>query len=367
MKFTFDRDVMIKEIAIAQEVITNKSPLSILSNIFISTENGSLTVKATDSSVNFTTKIPVDVQEEGSTTIFCDKFMSILSQLPSGEVVFSHEDIKVSIKPSSKKIKFELKSIASDNFPEISSAVNMPFFEVPAKEFKQMITQTIFAVSEDTQRFFMTGVYFLKDNENLTMVSTDGRRLAFVSKQIAQGVNDFPAAIVPTKILNCILKNASDEGNISIAVVDKMIFAKFGNYEFSSLLLEGQFPNYQKVIPEKQSYFVKVSKKDLDAALKRTTIMVDKKISRLLFKISKGTLTLVSPESEIGTAQEEIACMYDGDDITMAFNYMYISEPLKVIGTDDIVLEFTEAMKAVTMRPEPASDYFHIIMPMNLN
>lgn len=367
MKFTFDRDAMIKEIAIAQEVITNKNALSILSNIYLNAENDTLTIKASDSSLNFTTRIPVDVQVEGNTTIFCDKFMSILSSLPSGNIEFDQEDVKVTIKPLDKKVKFQLKSIASEKFPEIANATDVPFFEVPAKDFKEMITQTIFAVSDDPQRFFMTGVYFTKIDENLTMVSTDGRRLAYVSKSIAQSINDFPAAIVPTKILNCILKNAGNEGNITISVVDKYIFAKFGNYEFSSLLLEGQFPNYQKVIPENQRAAIQVEKKDLESALKRTTIMVDKKISRLLFKISSGSLTLISPESELGTATEEIPCVYDGGDITIAFNYMYISEPLKVIDTENIVLEFTEPMKAVTMRPEPAADYFHIIMPMNLN
>lgn len=367
MKFTFDRDAMTKEIAVTQEVITNKNALSILSNIYMSAEQGMLTIKATDSSVSFTTKIPVEIQEEGSTTIFCDKFMSILSQLPSGEISFVQEDVKVTIKPVDKKIKFELKSIASEKFPEISAADNVPFFELPAKEFKQMIVQTYFAVSEDTQRFFMTGVYFKKDNDNLIMVATDGRRLSFISKEIAQGVGDFSPAIVPTKILGCILKNASDEGNIMLAVIDKMIFAKFGNYEFSSLLLDGQFPNYEKVIPDRQNFSMSALKSDLEQALKRTTIMTDKKVNRLLFKISEGNLTLISPDSEIGNATEEIPCNYSGEEVTIAFNHTYISEPLKFLGTERLVLEFTEPMRAVTLRPDPAADYFHIIMPMNLN
>jgi DNA polymerase III subunit beta len=367
MKFLFDRDAMIKEISIAQEIITNKSPISILSNILLITQDNTLTIKASDSSVNFTTHIPVDVQEEGNTTIFCDKFMSILSSSPAGEIEFEQKDIKVIIKPITKKIKFQLKSIASEKFPEMTAANNMPFFDIPVKDFKDMISQTVFAVSEDTQRYFMTGVYFTKANDNLIMVATDGRRLSYIAKPIAQGINDFPAAIIPIKILNCILKNAPDEGNISIAVVDKVIFVKFGNYEFSSLLLEGQFPNYQKVIPEHQSYSFQVNKADIDSALRRTAIMIDKKVSRLIFKVTPGTLTLISPESEIGTASEEIPCKYDGQEITIAVNCMYVSEPIKVINTEDIVFEFTESMKAITMRPEPASDYFHIIMPMNLN
>src|SRR5574344_1434430 len=117
MKFTFDKDAMVKEISIAQEIISTKNALSILSNVLFIAENGSLTIKATDIKMNFETCIPVDIQEEGTTTIFCDKLISILNSLPSGDIDFIKEDIKVIIKPSSKKVKFQLKSMASDNFP----------------------------------------------------------------------------------------------------------------------------------------------------------------------------------------------------------------------------------------------------------
>ena len=365
MKFNFDKDAMIKEITIAQEIITNKSPISILSNVLLIAQNNTLTIKASDTSVNYVAQIPVEVIEEGSTTIFCDKFMSILSSSPSGEIEFDQQDIKVTIKPIAKKIKFQLKSIASEKFADIPSADNIPFFEVPAKEFKQMIEQTIFAVSDDQNRYFMTGVYFTKKENKLIMVATDARRLSFIEKPFAEGF-DFSSAIVPTKILRCILKNASDEGNISIAIVDKLIFVRFANYEFSSKLLDGQFPNYEKVIPENQMYNFQVNKQDLEGALKRTDIMIDKKVSRIIFKLAPGTLTLTSPESDIGTADEEIPCRYDGNEITIAFNNRYISEPLKNMASENVVFEFTEAMKAVTLRPEPGEDYFHIIMPMNI-
>ena len=375
MKFTFDRDAMIKEISIAQEIITNKSPVSILSNILIIAENNSLTIKATDSTVKFTTSLPVDIQEEGSTTIFCDKFMSILSNSPSGDMEFIKDDITVTIKPIAKKVKFQLKSQTSDKFPEISKYDNIPFFEISSKDFKEMIKETIFAVSEDKNRFFMTGVYFVKENDILTMVATDGRRLSCVTKNFGYNIPDFTPAIIPTKILSCVLKNASDEGNIKIAVVDKSIFVKFANYEFSSVLIDGQFPNYKKVIPENLTMSIMVNKADLEAALKRTTIMVDKKVSRIIFRISSGVLKLISPESDIGTADEEIPCRYNGQDIAMALNFTYVTEPLKVIDSENVVFEFNvnenqngeeaSITKAVIMRSEPAGDYIHVIMPMN--
>ena len=366
MRFTIDRDAMIKEIAIAQEIISTKNAMSILSNILLIAEKNTLYIKATDIKVNFETKIPVIVEEEGSTTIFCDKFMSILSNIPSGEIEFIQNDIKVIIKPLTKKVKFDLKSMASDKFPEFSSTENVPFFEVPADQLKQMIEQTIFAISDDETRYFLTGVLFEKKGDNLNMVSTDGPRLAFVSKPICQGVADFDSVIVPPKILTTILKRAPSEGMISLAIVERTIYVKFGNYNFSSVLIDGQFPNYSRVIPENQKFSFELEKSDFMDALKRVTLLVDQKIRRIYLELSPGILVITSQESSIGVAREEIPCRYDGDAVTIAMDYTRIEEPLKVMDADRVMFEFTEVMKPVTVKPVPEADYFHVIMPMQM-
>ncbi|MCR5047130.1 MAG: DNA polymerase III subunit beta [Treponema sp.] len=365
MKFQFDRDAMIKEVAIAQEIIANKSPISILSNVLLIAENNTLTIKASDSTVDYITKIPVEIQEEGSTTIFCDKFMKIITKAPQGQIEFEQSDITVTIRPL--KGRFTLKSIAVDKFPEINSLEGSSYFELPAKELKEMIQQTSFAVSEDGNRHFMMGVHFEKQNDNLIMVATDGRRLSYAEKNLAQGIPDFPAAIVPTKILDCVLKHASDEGNVSLAVIDKKIFFKFGNYEFSSLLLEGEFPNYRRVIPSDLDKSFQVQKSDLLEALDRIGIYVDKNSLRTIFKLTPGKLTILSPELDLGSADEEIPCEYNGEEIMLAFNFRFVEEPLKLTSAERIAFEFKDANKAAILRTEPKSDYFHVIMTMNLN
>ncbi|MGN0729473.1 DNA polymerase III subunit beta [Treponema sp.] len=371
MKFTFDRDMMIKEISIAQEIISTKNIGSILSNILIIAADNRLVIKATDIKVNFETQIPVQVISEGTTTVYCDKFIGILNSLPSGEIEFNQEkkegedqSINVIIKPVDKKIKFQMKSMSQEKFPEFYSAENVPYFEVSSKDIKEMISQTSFAVSEDETRYFMNGVFFEKKGDNLNMVATDGRRLSFISKAILAGISEFPSAIVHPKILNIIQKHAPEEGNIFIAVVDKMIFFKFGQYKFGAVLLEGQFPNYERVIPSQQLYSFLVYKTDLVDAMKRVSLMVDKKAGRIFFNISDGILKITSSQSDMGSADEEIPCQYQGQSYTIAVNFRYIEEPLKFMGSEKIMFEFTEEMKAVTMRPEPSEDYFHIIMPM---
>ncbi|WP_191013500.1 DNA polymerase III subunit beta [Treponema zioleckii] len=370
MKFTFDRNSMINEIAIAQEIISSKNILTILSNVLLIAEDNSLTIKATDMKVNFQTKIPVDVQEPGSTTVYCDKLMGILASLPEGEIEFAMQEkdnqVIAIIKHSVKKIKFQLKCMSQDKFPEFSSAENVAFFEIPSKDFKNIIEQTSFAVSTDETRFFMNGVHIEKKENNLVLVATDGRRLAYAAKPILDGVNDFPPAIVYPKVLNIVAKHAPDEGMISVAIVDKTIFFRFSNYELNAVLIDGQFPNYQRVIPENQPNNFKLDKAEFVSALRRISIMLDKKVGRIFLNLKPGVLKIFSQESELGDANEEIPCEYAGDEITIAMNYKHIEDPLKVMSAERIAFEFSEALRAVTLRPEPAEDYFHIIMPMQM-
>jgi DNA polymerase-3 subunit beta len=364
MNFTFDKDAMLKEIAIAQEIISNKNALSILSNVLLIAEDNALTIKATETRTSFETKIPVEVKEEGTTTVFCDKFINILSSLPAGEIEFKKDESSVTITPSAKKAKFQLKSIASEKFPSVSFDEKKNFFEVPASEFKSMVSQTIFSVSDDETRYFMNGVFFDQNEEKLILVATDGRRLSYCEKVIFNNDVKIPHVIVPPKVLTIILKRAPNEGVIKVAIDDKMIYFEFGNYKFSSILIEGQFPNYARVIPEQQTRYFEVDKTELQEAVKRGGTFVEQKSRRIYFELSSGTLTISSREADMGNAQEQIPCQYDGEDASIALNYVYIDEPLKALDTPRVRFEFTEVVKAVTIRPEPAKDYFHIVMPM---
>lgn len=370
MKFVFDRDAMIKEIAVAQDIITNKNAISILSNILLIAKDNKLTIKATDSVVKFTTVLPVEIETEGSTTIFCDKFFTIINAMPAGDVEFIQEDIVVTIRSTIKKIQFTLKSQVSDKFPEFGTTENIPFFELNAKEFKEMIRHTIITVSTDASptRINMTGVYFTKEGDSIKMVGTDSKNLSYASK-IAVNVPDFQPSIVPVKILNCILKNAPDEGNIEVAVINKSIYAKFGTMEFSSVLISGSYPDYKRIISTEFSNSIQVNKKDLSEALKRITIMVMKE-SYLIFKFNSGVLKIMSLDDSMGNAYEEIPCRYDGDEIVLNMKINSL-DPIKIIEKEDVVFNMNvdengEVSRAVLLRPEPASDYFHLMMPIRL-
>jgi DNA polymerase-3 subunit beta len=362
MKFICERNILLKEISIAQEVIASKNVISILSNIYLEAKDDSLIIKATDMKVNFETKVPVTVVESGLSTVFGEKFLGILTSIPEGEIEFEQEKHKIKIKTSVKRANFQLKSISSDKYPEFPVSESK-YFEVPVKSFKEMINQTVFAVSDDETRFFMNGVFLEKSENKIVMVATDGRRLAFIEKD-ANNIEDFSGIIVPPKILNIIAKRAGDEGLINISVSGKIIFIRFGTYNLSSVLLEGQFPNYRKVIPEEQLSVLSVNRSEMLDALRRVSLLVEQKSHRIYMGLKPGVMEIYSEEGEIGDAKEEIPCKYDGEEIVLALNYRYIEEPFKIINSDEICIHFTGVNKAITIVPVPKTDFFHIVMPM---
>lgn len=366
MKFTCEKNSFAREISFAQEIIASKNALSIMSNVLLDATEGSLTIKATDIKVSFETTIPVDTAEAGSVTVFCDKLSGILSSIPEGDIAIEQDDSKVIVKPTFKKVRFQLKTISSEKFPELPVAPDEAFFSIPAKDLKEMIEQTIFAVSDDETRYFMNGVYMERVEGGIVLVATDGRRLSFVRKEFDAKIPEFKAVIVPPKILALIAKRAPDEGLVELAVTDKSLFVRFGTYRISSVLIEGQFPNYQKVIPGAQKNSISVKRAELLDALKRVSIFVEQKSRRTFFGVSSGAIVLSSEESEIGTAREEIPCSYEGPDATIALNYKYIEDPLKVMTTENVLIEFTEPNRAITLSTEPKADFFHIVMPMQL-
>jgi DNA polymerase III subunit beta len=366
MKFTCEKNSFAREISFAQEIIASKNALSIMSNVLLEASEGSLSLKATDIKVSFETIIPVDTAEPGAITVFCDKLSGILSTIPEGDICVEQDESKVIVKPTFKKVRFQLKTISSEKFPELPEAATDSFFSIPSQDFKEMIEQTIFAVSDDETRYFMNGVYLEKNDEGLVLVATDGRRLSYAKKAFDAKIPEFKGVIIPPKVLGLILKRAPDEGLIDIAVTEKSIFFRFGSYKISSVLIEGQFPNYRKVIPETQKNKITLKRVDLLDALKRVAIFVEQKSRRTFFAIADGVIVISSEESDLGTAREEFPCDYKGPEATIALNYKYVEDPLKVMDSENISIEFTEANRAITVSPDPSEDYFHVVMPMQI-
>jgi DNA polymerase-3 subunit beta len=368
MKFTCSRDDLLKEISIAQEVISSKNSLSVLSNVLLTAGKGAVKLQATDLKVGFETSLPVDVVQEGTTTAFCDKLLNILRSLPEGEVELEQADpTMLRIRPLSKKVDFQLRCIPSDKYPELARASENMYFDFPQKDFIEMVSKTLFAVSDDETRYFMNGIFLEKRDDNLIMVATDGRRLSYISRRIPVRMENLKGVILPPKILTIVRKLSSGEGSLSLALTDKNVFVRMGATHLSSNLIDGQFPDYRRVIPDAQKYRAFVEKKALEDALRRVSLLVEQKSRKVVFSLADGALTVFSKESELGVATEELPCEYEGPEMSFAVNCLYMSEPLRELAVEKVLLEFSDVNKAITLKPVPEDGYTNVIMPMQLD
>lgn len=364
MRFSCDKNVILKEISVAQEIIAARNALSILSNVLLQTDGDALTIKATDLKVSFETRIPVSTDTPGAATVFCDKLLGVLRTFPDGNVQFVQENDEPLLITNGSTININLHSISADKFPEIAVTDESDYFPLPQKDFMNMVSQTIFAVSDDETRYFMNGVYMLKSEDRLAMVATDGRRLSYIYNIPEHQLSEFEGIIIPPKVLNLILKLGSGEGEIRLAVADKTLFAVFDNQKITSTLIEGPFPNYSRVIPENQEYKIQVKRRELMDGLKRVSLLAEQKSKKIHLSVEGTKLTLRSEESDIGVAEESMECRFEGPPSTFGLNHLYLSEPLKAIEEDEICLKFTEVGRAITMVSVPEAAYFHILMPM---
>ena len=360
MKFVFDKETFVNEITVAQKIIATKN--NIFSNVYLEAGDNVLTIKAAGSSGTFQTKIPVETVEKGSAKVFCDKLMSILASIPDGEAEFSLQEKDAVVKSLMVKLKYKLKSMLTDLFPDFVSVDEKSFFSVPAKDFKEMVKKTSFAVSVEPARYFMTGVFFEKKDNKLVLVATDGRRLSFSAKEVP-GLVDFTSVIVPSKVLDIVIGDLSDEGSVDIAITEKNIFFKYGNRIFSANLIDDQYPNYNRVIPASHTGEFVVSKKEIDKAVKHISVMTDK-VQKILLGVNSGVCSVSTVSEEFGEAKEEIDCQYTDEEFTFAINSKYLADFLKVALDEDITFEFTDELKAVVLKQKSSEDDIYIIMPM---
>lgn len=365
MKFQCDKSLLLKELTIAQEIVSNRSTISILSNILINVDNGKLVLRATDTKTAYESVIPVSMDQPGSITVNSEKFIGALKNLPDGLVYFDHQsDGRFQIKSEKRNINYQLRTMGSENYPWIQWETDGTNFNIGQSELLEMINQTIFSVSDDDSRFLMTGVLFDYQDNVFKLVATDGRRLSLARHEMPIP-NSF-SVIVPVKPLNMIRKLASGQGLIEVTICEKSIVFILDNQKIYSNYIDGQFPNYQRVIPDNQTYSVKINRDDFLDAIRRVSLMADQKSKRILMTFTDSTASISSEEGELGMAKEEIPIQFEGPQSVIAMNFQYLQDPLRVFPDPEVYFLFSDTKRAVTLRSSLEKNFFHIIMPMQL-
>src|SRR5579859_4134425 len=372
MKVVLPRSELLKGISTVQNAVAAKNTMLILANVLLEAREKKMEFVATDLDMGIRCSVPAEVVEKGSITINAKKLADIVRELPEAsvdlEIDENHKMILVC-----QKSNFKIHGLPKDDFPILPEVKKDKVFKVNGALLQEMIRKTIFAVSTDETRYVLNGVYFQVENGKLRMVSTDGHRLAFIQKKLENKVEEKCSVIIPTKSLNELSKVISDvakgkeeEITVDIIATDNQIKFTVGGVEIVSRLIEGQFPNYEQVIPKESDKKLEASTADLSAATKRVAILTSEKSSSIRYQIKPGKLTISSKTPDMGEAKEEMDISYKGEEIGIAYNAKYVLDVLKNVGTDHVQVELTQPLSPWVIRPKGDADYLCVIMPMRV-
>jgi DNA polymerase III subunit beta len=371
MEISVSKNDLLKELTATQGVVERKTTIPILSNFLFEATADKLAITATDLDLSLRTSCPAKVKKEGSCTVPARKLYDYVKLLGDGEISIKLlENHWVQIRSGRSNTK--MVGMARANFPALPAfpADSIP---LPAQVLRQLIAKTIFSISNEESRYTLNGALMVLKPESLTMVATDGHRLAHIEHSTTKlPVNGEMKVLVPKKAmseLSTLLAN-TDAQTVEFAKDESTLFFRVGGRLLTSRQLTGQFPNYEAVLPRDNNKSVTVHCDELSAAIQRVAQFADERSNAIRMRMEKNELRVSSSNTETGESEDSIETAYNGDAMMIGFNSQYLLEFLKVVGAGDVRFEFKDSQTAGQLRPDEASDseykYRYIVMPMRI-
>jgi DNA polymerase-3 subunit beta len=363
MKFKIEKNKLMNAIQTVQNVITTKSALPILSNILIEAQTGNLKLTATDLDIGITCVIPVDIQEAGAITVPAKRFSDIIKEFPL-------ETVSVSTKKNNQVIidsdmcQFKIMGILKEEFPKLPEFKDQKVIKIDQGDFKQMLSLTAFAVSLDETRYVLNGILLKIQKGMLTLVATDGKRLAIAENKLLSEVDLDISMIIPLKTIQELNRNLKENGELSLVVSSNQALFDLGNVGIVSRLIEGEFPDYKQVVPPVSENKMKVARSQLLLAVKRAALLATPDYQAVKLEVFKNKLGISKSTPDVGEFHEELAVEYQGRELVIGFNPVYLIDILKNLNEEMVNLELTDGEKPGVIR---ISGYVYIVLPMRLN
>ncbi len=372
MKIKTTKETLTAAIQTVEGAVATKTSLPILSNVLIEAQKGKIILNATDLDIGIIYQAKAEVVEEGHITIPAKRFSDIIRELPDGEVVLNaRKNYNMII--DCKTCSFRLVGLPKEEFPSIPKFNNKESLVIGQTELKKLLKKVSFAMSRDETRYVLNGTLLVIKNKCLRLVATDGRRLAMVESGKSQDI-DKKEVIIPIKTINELNKILKDEGEIKITFSDNQIAFELDGTTVISRLIEGEFPNYEQVVPkEKQkekSEKIKIEKELFLAAVKRASLFTSPDSQSIKLDVFKNKLVVSKMTPDIGEVKEEIAMEYKGKEITVGFNPAYLLDVLKILDGEQIDFELADMEKPGIFREEIENEqgqYIYIVLPMQLS
>jgi DNA polymerase III subunit beta len=367
MKATIERAVLLKSLGHVQSVVERRNTIPILSNVLMEArEDGSLRLMATDLDLQVDETIPANVSQPGATTVSAHTFFDIVRKLPEGsQVELTAADGKMQVVAG--RSRFNLSTLPRDDFPVIAEGELPTRFELPAATLRQIIEKTRFAISSEETRYYLMGIFLHVIDDQMRAAATDGHRLARVTVPRPDGAEGMPDVIVPRKAVAELYKLLEElEGTVEISLSPTKIRFGLGSAILTSKLIDGTFPDYNRVIPTANDKLLKLDPKSFSAGVDRVSTIASEKTRAVKMSLDRDKVTLSVTSPENGIATEEVPADYAADGLEIGFNAKYLLDILGEIDGDIVEVHLADAAAPTLLRENDKSNALYVLMPMRV-
>lgn len=367
MKATIERATLLKSLSHVQSVVERRNTIPILSNVLLDArEDGSLRLMATDLDLQVDESVAANVAQPGATTVSAHTFFDIVRKLPEGsQVELSAADGKMQVVAG--RSRFNLSTLPRDDFPVIAEGDLPTRFELPAATLRQIIDKTRFAISSEETRYYLMGIFLHVADDQLKAAATDGHRLARVTVAKPDGADGMPDVIIPKKCVAELRKLLDEvEGTVEVTLSPTKVRFVLGHAVLTSKLIDGTFPDYNRVIPTANDKLLKLDPKSFSAGVDRVSTIASEKTRAVKMSVDRDKVTLSVTSPENGLATEELPADYGADGLEIGFNARYLLDILGQIDGDSVEVHLADAAAPTLLRENDKSSALYVLMPMRV-
>ena len=369
MNLTISKEQIINGLQAVQNVVSTRTTLPILSNVLLRAEGDRLEFTATDLDVTISSAVEAKVRKPGASTVPVKKLFGIVRELGNTEIDIEVDEKNMCTVRSGPSF-YKINGLSADEFPPLPKFKEDKKVALPQETVKAMMKKTSFAISTDESRYVLNGIFLSLKDHKMTMVATDGRRLALVDEEVDVTEQSQGEFIVPAKAVNELNRLLQDKGEVELRYAENQASFTLKDEKGSPILIvtkliEGNYPNYRQVIPAETKERIPLVREEFLHALRRAEIMTSEKSNSVKLNFGKNKLEITANSPEVGEAKESLAVNYKGPEMAIAFNPKYMIDPLNALSQDEVFLELIDELSPGVLKIN--GPFLYVVMPMRLS
>ncbi|NIB39496.1 DNA polymerase III subunit beta [Pseudomaricurvus alkylphenolicus] len=366
MKFSVSREAILKPLQLVAGVVERRQTLPVLANVLLVLEDNRLSLTGTDLEVEIVARVQLDeAGEAGELTVPARKLVDICRSLPDDAILqFSEENQRVILK--SGRSRFTLSTLPANDFPNVEQGNGDLQFSCEQQDIKRLIDRTGFAMAQQDVRYYLNGMLWEVQEGQLRAVATDGHRLAMCTRAVSVSCEAKVQAILPRKGVVELARLLDGQGNVDVTLGSNHIRVATEDYTFTSKLVDGKFPDYERVLPRGGDKQVFGDREELRQAFGRTAILSNEKYRGVRLLLTDGQLTIVANNPEQEEAEEQVAVDYSGDQLEIGFNVSYLQDVTGVLSSDNVKMTLADSNSSALLEEPEGGDSVYVVMPMRL-